>query len=109
VEHYLQASKFANPEIQEEIRSAKTIRAVLKRSYGLGISYVPDWFARYPGRMRTAVEAKVQAHADIRRLLCSTDKRPLMHVSYKPNRDGCEVVDQNALGLILMNIRERLL
>ena len=106
-EHYYQAQKFADPELQEKIRNAK--KPVIAKS--LSAKYRnrarEDWGAVKDAVMERAVRCKFTQHAELRRLLLSTGEQELAEAA--PNDYywgiGKEGTGENRLGLLLMRLR----
>jgi ribA/ribD-fused uncharacterized protein len=110
VENYYQAQKFADPELQEKIRSAK--KPVIAKS--LAVKYRRaargDWNEVKDEVMERAVRRKFELHAVLRDLLRRTGDENLAEAA--PNDYywgvGAEGSGQNKLGLLLMRIRAEL-
>jgi adenylate cyclase len=109
-EHYYQAQKFADPELQEKIRNAK--KPVIAKS--LTAKYRTrareDWSALKDAVMERAVRCKFTQHEELRRLLLSTGDQNLAEAA--PNDYywgiGKEGTGENRLGLLLMRLRAEL-
>lgn len=109
-EHYFQAQKFLNNDIQEKIRSIiSPMDAALMgrdRSYPLRL----DWEEVKDDIMRQAVLAKFSQNKDIAQLLIDTgDKEIIEHTKNDHYwADGGDGTGKNMLGIILMEVREQL-
>lgn len=109
-EHYFQAQKFDDDAYREKIRTTKSpmIAARLGRSRQVPIR--PDWESVNIDSMRKAVEAKINAHEELRELLLSTGNEELIEAAARDSFWGCgaDGSGQNWLGRILMELREQL-
>jgi ribA/ribD-fused uncharacterized protein len=110
VEHYYQAQKFTDPELQQKIRkmpkpaAAKSIAAKYR---GKARS---DWAEVKDQVMERAVRRKFDLHAELRELLLATGDEALEEAAptdfyWGVGRDG---TGQNKLGRLLMRIRSEL-
>lgn len=110
VEHYYQAQKFADPALQEKIRTAKkpVIAKSLAAKYRQGARV--DWNEAKGAVMERAVRAKFAQHEALRALLLATGEEPLAEAA--PNDYywgvGEDGTGQNKLGLLLMRLRAEL-
>lgn len=110
-EHYFQAQKFpGNEAYQEKIRLEKSpmVAARLGRSRAQPIR--PDWEQVKDELMKAALLAKFRQNKDIREILLSTGDAQLVEHT-KNDRywgDGGDGSGKNKLGLLLMEIREKL-
>ena len=109
-EHYFQAMKFEDVDYQEKIRETKSpmIAARLGRSRKIKIR--DDWEEVKVDVMRTAVRAKIQAHAELQQLLLGTEEEELVEAAahdyfWGVGKDG---TGKNWLGKILMEVRGEL-
>ena len=109
-EHYFQAQKFDDDAYREKIRTTKSpmIAARLGRSRRVPIR--PDWESVKVDVMRKAVEAKINAHEELKELLLSTGNEELIEDAARDSFWGCgaDGSGQNWLGRILMELREQL-
>jgi hypothetical protein len=110
VEHYYQAQKFADPALQEKIRTAKkpVIAKSLAAKYRQGAR--ADWNEAKDAVMERAVRAKFAQHEALRALLLATGEEPLAEAApieyyWGVGEDG---TGQNKLGLLLMHLRAEL-
>jgi ribA/ribD-fused uncharacterized protein len=110
VEHYFQAQKFAGTEHEELIRNAKSpmIAARMGRSRSRPLRW--DWETIKETVMREALRAKFTQHPDLRELLLSTGKRPLVEHTENDRywADGGDGKGRNRLGALLMELRAEL-
>ncbi len=109
-EHYFQAQKFKDYEIQRKIQSASSpmIAAELGRNRNFELRH--DWEDIKNDIMRKAVNAKVMQHSDVRETLLSTGTAIIYEHTKNDNywADGGDKSGQNMLGIILMEIRDGL-
>jgi len=109
-EHFYQAQKFVPTPYAELIRRAETPR----RAADLGRAPFPplrqDWERVKDDVMRLAVQAKFDAHADIREVLLSTGDQDIVENSPTDAYWGRDSTGtgRNMLGTILMEVRGRL-
>jgi len=109
-EHYYQAQKFEDAELQERIRQAEkpVIAKNLSRKYRTRIR--PDWDQVKDEVMERAVRAKVTQHAGLRALLLATGDEDIAETA--PNDYywglGADGSGQNKLGRLLMRLRTEL-
>ncbi len=109
-EHYFQAQKFLDPEIQEKIRDAKTPydAAVLARAKGMPVR--EDWKEVRDEIMERVVREKFTSYSVLRELLLSTNSAKI----YEHTKNDCYWADcgdrtgKNKLGHILEKIRQEL-
>jgi ribA/ribD-fused uncharacterized protein len=108
-EHYFQAQKFADTPDEEDIRlvdSPGLAKDMAKARVNLRRA---DWDAIRDDVMRTVVLAKFRQHADIKKLLLSTDNATLIEHSKNDHYwgDGGDGTGKNMLGRILMEVRSQ--
>jgi ribA/ribD-fused uncharacterized protein len=108
-EHYFQASKFADPELQRRVREAETPGEAARLGRRLpGLR--EDWEQVKEDVMRAALRAKFTQHARLARLLLSTQDAEL--VEHTSNdcywADGGDGSGKNRLGVLLMQLRAEL-
>lgn len=110
-EHYFQAQKFAGTEHEEHVRQAATPSEAAQMGRDRKRPLRPDWEAVKEDIMRDAVMAKFSQHAGLRDLLLNTgDAQLIEHTSNDTywadgGEDGHGL---NRLGVILMEVREKL-
>src|SRR5688572_15425176 len=109
-EHYFQAQKFAGTEREELIRRATSpmIAANMGRSRQHPLR--PDWESVKEDVMREVLLAKFTQHEEARDLLLSTGDARIIEASPKDRYwgDGADGSGLNRLGVLLMEVRERL-
>ena len=109
-EHYFQAQKFVGTEYEEEIRRAKSpmIAARLGRSRKHPLR--KDWESAKETIMREALCAKFTQHLDLRSLLLSTGDQTIVEHTANDDYwgDGGDGNGRNRLGILLMELREKL-
>jgi ribA/ribD-fused uncharacterized protein len=109
-EHYFQAQKFLDPDVQENIRTAPSPMIAARMGRDRSKPLRPDWESVKLDVMRKAVRAKFHQHAGIRETLFSTGDAVI--VEHTANdafwADGGDGRGQNWLGKILMEIRDEL-
>ncbi|MGE0039309.1 MAG: NADAR family protein [Xanthobacteraceae bacterium] len=109
-EHYYQAQKFADPDMQSKVREAvkPIIAKNLAHKYRGRIR--PDWDAIKDEVMYRAVRRKFELHPPLRELLLATGDEPIVESApsdfyWGEGRDG---TGQNKLGKIIERIRAEL-
>jgi len=109
-EHAYQAAKFLenNPEIAEQIASARSAHDAKKISEKYQDNVPADWHSRKTVVMEDICRQKLQQHAYIQKKLLETGKKEIVEDSPKddfwgwgPNRDG-----KNELGKVWMKLRD---
>jgi N-glycosidase YbiA len=109
-EHYFQAQKFENPDIQRQIQAAKTPSEAAKMGRDRNNPLRKDWEAVKDAVMKKALYAKVMQHAEVRQTLLNTGDATLIEHTKNDHywADGGDGTGKNMLGIILMEIREEL-
>ena len=109
-EHYFQAQKFKGAKDVEEIRLARGPMMAARMGRSRSRPLRRDWERVKEDVMRGALEAKFRAHPDLQRILLSTGEALLVEASSKDSYWGCgaEGTGKNRLGLLLMELREKL-
>jgi ribA/ribD-fused uncharacterized protein len=109
-EHYFQTQKFAGTKQEEEVRKANSpsLAARLGRSRKLPLRR--EWESVKVAIMREAVLSKFTQHDDLRELLLGTGDAKLVEHTENDDYwgDGGDGSGKNMLGIILMEVRERL-
>ncbi|MGF1727586.1 GTP cyclohydrolase II [Photobacterium nomapromontoriensis] len=107
-EHYYQAQKFTDPNIQREIRLAQTPDYAFKLSRQYEAKVKSDWMDVRHAVMRYIVFEKFRQHNHLIHLLVSTGNKTLIEHSHKDHYwgDGGDGTGQNELGKILMEVRK---
>ena len=109
VEHFYQASKFADPEMREKIRLAPkpVIAKKLAQKYSGRIR--ADWIDVRDAVMERALRDKLARHRTIREMLMATGEEELIETApdsyWGIGRDGA---GENRLGLLWMRLRDEL-
>ena len=107
-EHYFQAQKFLDAQIQKKIVNAHSPHeaALLGRKRDFPLR--KDWETMRNEVMLKAIRAKIEQHDDVREMLLSTGNAALVEHT-KNDRywaDGGDGSGLNRLGKILMKVRE---
>lgn len=110
VEHYFQAQKFAGTEQENEIRNAATPMIAANKGRSRKYPLRHDWESVKDQIMRSAVTAKFEQHPELRQLLLSTGEEPIIEKTTTDLYWGCgtDGTGKNMLGIILMEVRDRL-
>lgn len=112
VEHYFQAQKFPGPEAaehRERIRTADSPKSAKTLGQSREFAIRPDWDRVKDAVMLDALRRKF-ARPELRKLLLSTGRRPLVEASpfdkyWGEGRDG---KGRNRLGALLAQLRAEL-
>lgn len=109
-EHYFQAMKFEGTEYEDKVREARTPKEAATLGRRRDFPLRKDWETVKDDVMRKAVLAKFQKHDDIRQLLLDTGDEEIVENAPKDyywgiGKDGS---GKNMLGIILMEVREKL-
>lgn len=113
-EHAYQAGKARRPEVREWLMAAPSPALLAMAAHGLyQWDIAPAWSRTKFDRMRAVLQAKFSQHADLAELLLSTGDARLVEsatVDNAVNRLWGEVEGkgQNMLGIMLMEVREKL-
>ena len=110
VEHYYQAQKFADPELQQKIRKAEKPAIAKSLADKHKADLRPDWDEVKEAAMERAVRRKFELYPELRALLLATGEEELAEAAptdyyWGIGRDGN---GQNKLGLLLMRLRAEL-
>lgn len=108
VEHYFQAQKFLDLEIQERIRETRSPMVAARMGRDRKKPLRTDWEKVKVDLMVEAVRAKFTQHEELRKILLSTGTATIVESS-KGDRfwgDGGDGTGKNTLGLVLMRIRD---
>lgn len=110
VEHYFQAQKFAGTPHEEEIRKTASPAVAARKGRSRKRPLRPDWEDVKDDIMREAVLAKFEQHAEIRETLLSTGDDEIIEKTTRDYYWGCgtEGTGKNMLGVILMEVREKM-
>jgi N-glycosidase YbiA len=109
-EHYFQAQKFPGTPHLEQIRLVKTPKDAAKMGRDRNRPLRRDWEKVKDNIMRKAVLCKFETHGDIREILLSTGDEEIVENSPIDYYWGCgkDGSGKNMLGIILMEVREKL-
>lgn len=110
-EHYYQAQKFTDPELQQKIRAAENPIIAKRLADEHRGKMRADWDAVKDDVMYRAVRRKFELHPQLRALLLATGDEPIAEDG--PNNDtywgiGRSGTGQNKLGRIIERIRAEL-
>tara|TARA_R110002124_G_scaffold111976_2_gene265945 strand:+ start:5704 stop:6162 length:459 start_codon:yes stop_codon:yes gene_type:complete len=110
VEHYFQAQKFAGTEHEEELRETPSPMVVSRKGRSRKRPLRNDWEKVKDQIMREAVYAKFEQHAELEEMLLNTGDNEIVEQTTRDYYWGCgsEGTGKNMLGIILMEVRERL-
>ena len=109
-EHYFQAQKFAGTKHEETVRLAPSPNVAARMGRDRNRPLRPDWETVKDEVMREAVLAKFRQHTDIREILLGTGDAILVEHTRRDDYwgDGGDGSGKNMLGVILMEVREKL-
>jgi ribA/ribD-fused uncharacterized protein len=109
-EHYFQAQKFAGTEHEEELRMVESPMVVARMGRSRKRPLRKDWDAVKDDIMREAVMAKFTQNKELKALLLSTGDTTLVEHTANDSywADGGDGTGKNMLGIILMEVREKL-
>jgi ribA/ribD-fused uncharacterized protein len=109
-EHYFQAQKFAGTPHVQQVRRASTPMEAASMGRDRKRPLRRDWERAKDNVMRVALYAKFTQHADLRTLLLGTGSAHLVEHTGNDSYwgDGGDGSGRNMLGLLLMELREKL-
>jgi ribA/ribD-fused uncharacterized protein len=109
-EHYFQAMKFEAQKDQNDIRSAKSPMEAARKGRDRKRKLRRNWESVKDNVMREAILQKFTQHLDLKELLLSTGDAKLIEHTENDSYwgDGGDGSGKNKLGLILMEIRDKL-
>lgn len=109
-EHYFQAQKFLDEEVQKKIRAAKTPNEAARLGRNRAFGLRKGWESMKDGIMLKAIRAKVAQHEDVRKTLLATNEAILVEHTENDSywADGGDGQGKNRLGKILMQVRSEL-
>jgi len=109
-EHYFQAQKFAGTEYEEEIRRAKSPMMAARLGRSRKEPLRKDWESAKETIMREVLHSKFTQHPALRSLLLSTGDETIVEHTENDNYwgDGGDGSGRNRLGILLMELREKL-
>jgi ribA/ribD-fused uncharacterized protein len=110
VEHYFQAQKFADTKHEDAIQLADSPMTAANMGRERSRPLRKDWETVKDDIMREAVLAKFTQYASLRELLLSTGDAYIIEHTKNDNywADGPHGTGRNMLGIILMEVREKL-
>jgi len=111
VEHYYQAMKFTDPDLQEAVRAAPDPAAARRVAKKNRRKMRKDWNAIKRIVMTRGVYRKCVAHHEVATALLATGDRNIIETSQYDYYWGCgrDLRGGNAYGKVLMQVREKLL
>ncbi len=109
-EHYFQAQKFFGTKYEEKIRLLDNPMKVATMGRNHDLPLRDDWEQIKDEVMRKAVYAKFSQNNDIKDILLSTNDNTLIEKTSNDYYWGCgtDGTGKNKLGVILMEVREKL-
>jgi N-glycosidase YbiA len=111
-EHYFQAQKFVTtaPDYAEKIRLAPSPMKAAQWGRSRKAPLRSDWESVKDDVMRRAVYAKFKSHPEIRDVLLATGEEKIVELTTTDMYwgVGSDGTGKNRLGIILMEVRERL-
>lgn len=109
-EHYYQAMKFAGTSAETEVRKAPNPKEAARIGRDKNNPLRKDWDHVKDDVMRKVVYAKFTQHEDLKKILLSTGDAKLVEHTENDNywADGGDGSGKNMLGVILMEVRERI-
>lgn len=110
-EHYYQAQKFTNKQLQEQIRTAATPRQAFDMARKNKSQERSDWRQVNLEMMLKAVRAKFNQHAKLKNMLLNTGNKNLIEDAGQNDAffgAGADYNGDNYLGRILMHVRGEL-
>ena len=111
VEHYFQAKKFLNLELQHKIRNMDSPMKAAIEGRKQENPLRPDWEMIKDQVMYIAVKAKFTQHIELSNLLISTGNAYIVEHTQNDSywADGGDGSGKNMLGIILMKVRDELI
>ena len=109
-EHYFQAQKFHDDNLQKEVRHAYTPRDAARMGRNRNNPLRKDWESVKDNIMREAVRAKFSQYPELKELLLQTGEAKLVEHTENDSYwgDGGDGSGKNMLGIILMEVRKEL-
>lgn len=109
-EHYFQAQKFAGTSFEKDVRECDKPSHAAKMGRDRSLPIRKDWEHVRDDIMREVVYAKFTQHDHLKRILLSTGDEKLIEHTENDNywADGGDGSGKNMLGIILMEVRERI-
>ena len=109
-EHYFQAQKFYGTEYVEIIRLLDNPMKAAKMGRNRNLPLREDWEEVKDNVMRKAVYAKFSQNIELKNILLDTDSEYIVENTSNDYYWGCGIngSGKNMLGIILMEIRDKL-
>lgn len=109
-EHYYQAMKFLDEEVQEHVRLCKSPGGAAAMGRDKTLPIREDWDEARDQVMKDVIYAKFTQHEDLKELLLSTGSEHIIEDSPIDFYWGCghDGTGKNMLGRILMLVRDEL-
>jgi ribA/ribD-fused uncharacterized protein len=109
-EHYFQAMKFEGHPDEEEIRKARRPNDAARMGRDRARPRKANWDEIRDDVMREALYAKFTQHESLKQRLLNTGSATLVEHTYNDNywADGGDGSGKNMLGILLMELREKL-
>jgi ribA/ribD-fused uncharacterized protein len=109
-EHYFQAQKFAGTEHEQAIRKLASPMNAARMGRNRKLPLRRDWESAKENIMREALRAKFTQHPELQKLLLETGDAVLVEHTRNDRYwgDGGDGSGKNRLGLLLMELREKL-
>lgn len=109
-EHYFQASKFLDPDVQDKIRDIESPMEAAKEGRKKTYQLRADWEDVKDGIMLQALRRKFMQHPELQRELFLTGDSILIEHTKNDHywADGGDGTGKNMLGILLMQLREEL-
>lgn len=106
-EHYYQAKKFLDEDLQEQVRSCSGPGLAADMGRDRSLPLRQDWEEVKDGVMKEVLLAKFTQHADIKKILIDTGDNWLIEDSPIDYYWGCgeDGTGKNMLGRLLMEVR----
>lgn len=109
VEHFFQAQKFTDPDMQADLRHAVSPEAAKALAWSRNEAVRPDWKRIRRGIMQRGLEAKFSQHRHLYSALLQTGQRRIVERSHTDLFWGQNVLGRgsNRMGHLLMELRAR--
>jgi len=109
-EHYFQSQKYAGTKHETDVINAKNAGKAAAIGRDRSRPLRRDWESVKDNVMRTVILAKFSQHIDLKEMLLGTGNANLVEHTEKDNywADGGNGSGKNMLGIILMEVREKL-
>lgn len=110
-EHFYQAQKFSDPELQERVRSASSPMIAKEIANQLELQYLQsNWHNKKEKVMWEALMAKFTQHPELKELLLSTQQRDIAEHTRNDNYwgDAGDGSGLNRLGELLVQLRSQI-